>query len=167
MGKPVTGYFVLQVGEKEFKGTTELSLRTWRTSLAFLGRFQPSIVFFDGNPDPEIRAELSGQPSGPWRFGGELPFEGRIDEVAWFKSSLSGKDAKRLHSLSGITPPPKPPPPRPAMKRGPTDAYAKAVMQSKPIAYWRLHDSAKDSAPKALHGKFEKGAGPKVTRSGW
>ena len=46
------------------------------------------------------------------------------------------------------------------MTRGPTDAYAKAVMQSKPIAFWRLHDSAKDSASKARHGKFEKGAGP-------
>ena len=48
------------------------------------------------------------------------------------------------------------------MKRGSTDAYAKAVMQAKPIAFWRLRDSAKDSTPKARHGKFEKDAGPKA-----
>mgnify|MGYP002838589283 FL=1 len=36
-------------------------------------------------------------------------------------------------------------------------------MQSKPIAYWRLRDSAKDSAPKARHGKFEKGSGPNAS----
>ena len=139
------GHLVLQVGEKIFKGTIELGLRTWRQVLLSWDDSNLN-VFLDGNPDPEIRAELQGQPSGTWRLGGELPFEGRIDEVAWFQSSLSGKDAKRLHSLSGITPPPKPPPPRPAMTR-PTDTYAKAVMQSKPIAYWRLRDSAKDSAP--------------------
>ncbi|MDC0157213.1 hypothetical protein OAK38_05590 [Verrucomicrobia bacterium] len=156
------GHLVLQVGEKDFKGTTELGLKTWRQVLL---SWDNSIlnVFLDGNPEPEIQAELSGQPSGPWRLGGELPFEGRIDEVAWFKSSLSGKDAKRLHALSGITPPPKPPPPRPAMTRGSTDAYARAVMQSKPIAYWPLRDSAKDSATKARHGKFEKGSGPNAS----
>ena len=156
------GHLVLQVGEKIFKGTTELGLRTWRQVLLSWDDSNLN-VFLDGNPDPEIRAELQGQPSGTWRLGGELPFEGRIDEVAWFQSSLSGKDAKRLHSLSGITPPPKPPPPRPAMTRGPTDTYAKAVMQSKPIAYWRLRDSAKDSAPNERHGKFEKDANPNAS----
>ena len=49
------------------------------------------------------------------------------------------------------------------MKRGSTDAYAKAVIQAKPIAYWRLRDSAKDSAPNGRHGKFEKGAGPNAS----
>ncbi len=153
------GHLVLQVGEKQFKGTTELSLRTWRHVLLSWDGSSLNL-FLDGNPEPEIQAELSGQPSGLWRLGGELPLEGRIDEVAWFKSSLSGKDAQRLHAVSGITPPTKPPPPRPTMTRGPTDAYAKAVMQSKPIAFWRLRESANDSASKAHHGKFEKGAGP-------
>ena len=51
------------------------------------------------------------------------------------------------------------------MTRGSTDAYAKAVMQSNPIAYWRLRDSAKDSGLKALHGKFEKGAGPNASEN--
>ena len=152
---------VLQVEEKEFKGITELSLRTWRQVLLSWDGSTIN-VFLDGDSEPEIRAELSAQSADLWRLGGELPFEGRIDEVAWYKSSLSGKDAKRLHTLSGITPPAKPPPPRPTMKRGSTDAYAKAVMQAKPIAFWRLHDSAKDAGPKARHGKFEKGAGPKA-----
>ncbi len=156
------GHLVLQVGEKSFKGTTELSLRTWRQVLL---SWDDSIlnVFLDGNPKAEIQVELPVQPSGIWNLGGELPFEGRLDEIAWFQSSLSGQDAKRLHALSGITSPPKPPPPRPAMTRGSTDAYAKAVMQAKPIAYWRLLDSAKDSAPNGRHGKFEKDAGPKAS----
>ena len=98
------GRLVLQVGEKEFKGTTELGLRMWRQVLLSWDDSTFN-VFLDGNPEPEVRAELSGSPSGHWRLGGELPFEGRIDEVAWFQSSLSGEDAKRLHSLSGITPP--------------------------------------------------------------
>ena len=153
------GHLVLQVGEKIFKGTTELGLRTWRQVLLSWDDSNLN-VFLDGNPKAEIQVELPVQPSGLWHLGGELPFEGRIGEVAWFQSSLSGKDAKRLHTLSGITPPPKPLPPRPAMTRGPTDTYAKAVMQSKPIAYWRLRDSAKDSAPNGRHGEFEKEAGP-------
>ena len=153
------GHLILQAGEKEFKGTTELDLRTWRQVLLSWDGSNFNL-FLDGHPKPEIRGNLAGNASGPWRFGGELPFEGRIDEVAWFTSSLSGKDAQRLYALSGITPPPKPPPPRPTMKRGSTDAYAKAIMLSKPIAYWRLHDTAKDRAPKAHHGTFEKGAGP-------
>ena len=158
------GRLVLQVGEEEFKGNSELGLRAWRQVLLSWDDSTFN-VFLDGNSEPEIQVELPGQPSGIWRFGGELPFEGRIDEVAWFKSSLSGQEAKRLHSLSGITPSPKPPPPRPAMKRGPTDAYAKAVMQSKPIAYWHLRDSAKDSGLKARHGKFEKGSGPNASEN--
>ena len=115
------GRLVLQVGKKEFKGSTELSLRTWRQVLLSWDGSTFN-VFLDGNPEPEIQAELPGQPSGLWRFGGELPFEGRIDEIAWFQSSLSGQAAKRLLSLSGITPPSQPPPPRPAMTRAPTAA---------------------------------------------
>ena len=155
-------HLVLQVGKKEFKGTTELGLKTWHQVLVSWDGSTFN-VFLDGNPEPEIRTELSGQSSGLWSLGGELPFEGRIDEVAWFKSSLSVQDAKRLHTLSGITLPPKPPPPRTAMTRGSTDAYAEAVMQAKPIAFWRLRDSAKDSASNGHHGKFEKGAGPNAS----
>jgi putative membrane-bound dehydrogenase-like protein len=157
------GHLVLQVDEKQFKGTTVLGLRTWHQVMVSLEGTTLN-VYLDGNPEPEIQTELSAPClAGALRFGGDLPFEGRIDEVAWFKSSLSGKEAKRLHALSGITPPPKPPPPRSSMKRGPTDAYAKAVMQSKPLALWRLRDSAKDSSSNAHHGKFEKGAGPMVS----
>jgi hypothetical protein len=152
---------MLQAGEKEFTGTMDLGLRTWHQVLISLDGSNFNL-YLDGHPEPEIRADFSGTLTGPWRFGGDLPFEGRIDEVAWFTSSLSGKDAQRLYALSGITPPPKPPPPRPTMKRGPTDAYAKAVMKSKPLAYWRLHESAKDAGPNAHHGKFEKGAGLKA-----
>ena len=157
------GHLVLQVDEKQFKGTTVLGLRTWHQVMVSLEGTTLN-VYLDGNPEPEIQTELSAPClAGALRFGGDLPFEGRIDEVAWFKSSLSGKEAKRLHALSGITPPPKPPPPRSTMKRGPTNAYAKAVMQSKPLALWRLRDSAKDSSSNAHHGKFEKGAGPMVS----
>ena len=158
------GHFLLKVGEKQFKGTTELGFRSWSHVLLSWEGVAMNL-FLDGDSEPEIRAKLSPLPSGLWRFGGDLPFEGRLDEIAWFGSPLSGQDFKRLHDLSGITPPPKPRPPHPAMTRGSTDAFAEAVMQSKPIAYWRLRDSAKDSTPNGRHGKFEKGAGPNASEN--
>ncbi|MFP6906726.1 MAG: LamG-like jellyroll fold domain-containing protein, partial [Verrucomicrobiota bacterium] len=80
------GCLMLQAGEKEFTGTTELGLRNWHQVM--VSHDGSSLdLYLDGHPEPEIRADFSGNLTGPWRFGGDLPFEGRIDEVAWFTSS--------------------------------------------------------------------------------
>ncbi|NNM30431.1 MAG: hypothetical protein HKO57_12995, partial [Akkermansiaceae bacterium] len=159
------GRLVLDDGERAAAGTTGLGLRTWHHVLMVREDGTVSI-YLDGNPKPEIRAALGANASGPWRFGGRLPFEGRLDEVAWFGAALTGADAKRLYAASGVTPPPKPPPPRPKVDRGATDDYAVAVAASGPVASWRLRESARDAGPKARHGTFEKGAGPAAAHHG-
>lgn len=152
------GSLIFQSGDHAFGGSFKLGIRAWHHVL--ISRDGASVkIYLDGNPKPEISAELPEIPAGPWRFGGALPFEGRIDEVAWFGSSFTGADAKRFYTASGLTPPPKPPAPRPRFDRGIMDDYAKAVAASAPTAYWRLRESAKDQGPKSRHGKFEKGAG--------
>ncbi|MDH3582706.1 MAG: HEAT repeat domain-containing protein, partial [Phycisphaerae bacterium] len=151
------GRLVLQIGDRAFAGSSELSIRTWHHVVIARDGTNVSL-YLDGDPKPEIDAELPDDPSGPWRFGGSLPLEGRIDEVAWFGSSLTGADAKRLYAVSGMNAPPKPSPPRPKLSRGTMDGYAKAVAASRPAAQWRLRASAKDTGPRARHGKFEKGA---------
>ncbi|MDF1859169.1 MAG: HEAT repeat domain-containing protein, partial [Verrucomicrobiales bacterium] len=152
------GKLILQHGGKVFGASTELALRGWHHVLIAHDRAGVR-VFLDGNPNPEIETGPSENVSESWRFGGELPLEGRIDEVAWFQPALDGDDAKRLYTASGMESPPKPVA-RERFTRGPVDDYAKAVRDSNPVAYWRLLDSAKDSGANAHHGKLEKGANP-------
>lgn len=153
------GRLILQSGDKVFCGTTGLALRDWHQVLL---SFEKSSVrvFLDGNPKPEIEAEVPGNASDSWRFGGQLPFEGRIDEVAWFESAWGGEEVKRFFAASGITPPLPPPPPRPKYERGSTDDYARAVAASHPLAFWRMRDSSRDEGPGANHGKLEKETRP-------
>lgn len=153
------GRLILQSGERAFGGRTGLALRGWHQVL--LSFDETSVrVFLDGNPQPEIEARLPRDTSGSWRFGGQLPFEGRIDEVAWFESTWGGEGAKRLFMASGITPPPPPPAPRPKYDRGSTDEYARKVAAAQPVAFWRLRDSARDQGPNAHHGTLDKGGNP-------
>jgi len=88
--------------------------------------------------------------------------------VAVFSRALTAADAERLYGLSGFTPPakPKPPPPRVEKPADPASLarYAQAVKQSKPIAYWRLHDAAagraEDASGSGRHGRYERRAAP-------
>ncbi|NNE93115.1 MAG: c-type cytochrome [Verrucomicrobiales bacterium] len=151
------GRLILQGSGQKFAGSTELGLRSWHNVV--ISRDGGTVrVFLDGNPSPEIEAKVPAKtPTAKWRFGGELPIEGRIDEVAFFSRVLSAKDAERLYRASGMTAPPEPLPPPSIVKRGATNDYAGVVAATKPIAQWRLRDSARDAGPGAHHGTIEKG----------
>ena len=135
------GKLILQGGERMFNGSSQTALRGWH-HVVISHDVTTMRVFLDGNSKPEVQAEVSGNQIASWRFGGQLPFEGRIDEAAWFAKTLTGGDAKRFYTVSGMTPPPQPPPAPPKFDRGPTDDYAKSVTASKPVAIWRRRDSA-------------------------
>ena len=84
-----------------------------------------------------------------------------------FDRALAASDIVDLYAKSGMTSPPRP---KPSIVLGPkpSDAesrkkYADAVLASKPVAFWRLHDesdrSAKDSAGQHP-AKYEQGSSP-------
>ena len=156
------GRLLLETGQKTYPGTTTLGLKRWHQVLVSIDgdEFQ---LFLDGNVKPEIQANLPVGRPDHWKFGDNLPFEGRLDEIAWFAKPLSGKDARKLHTLSGIQDPPPPPPPPAKMERGSTQAYGKAVLASKPVAYWKLNESATDHSPNGNPGTLEKGVRPQAT----
>lgn len=151
------GTLILQSGDQVFQGSTKLALHTWHHVIASSNGTTVNL-YLDGNPKAEISAVLPGIPSEEWRLGGSLPIEGRFDEVSWFGEALTGEDAKRHFTVSGMTPPPKPMPPRPKFDRGTMTGYRKALIASRPLAYWPLQNSAEDSGPRKNHGTFEKGA---------
>ena len=137
------GTLIIQSGNDIFKGSTKLTLRTWHhVMVSSDGR--TINLYLDGNPQAEVVAPFSEKRSNEWTFGGTLPFEGRIDEASWFSKTLTGEDAKRHYTASGMIPPPRPVPPRPKFKRGTMSHYQKAIIASKPAAYWPLQESAKD-----------------------
>ena len=153
------GTLIIQSGNDIFKGSTKLTLRTWHhVMVSSDGR--TINLYLDGNPQAEVVAPFSEKRSNEWTFGGTLPFEGRIDEASWFSKTLTGEDAKRHYTASGMIPPPRPVPPRPKFKRGTMSHYQKAIIASKPAAYWPLQESAKDQGSRQHHGSLEKGVVP-------
>lgn len=157
------GRLIIQNGNRSFKGLTKTALRNWHH--AVLSNDGESIrLYLDGNPMPEIQADLPGKSSDTWRFGGALPLEGRIDEVSWFASPLTGADAKRHYLASGMTPPAKPAPDHPGFDRGTMNEYRKTIIASRPTAFWPLLESAQDRGPGKHHGTFEKGAVPSAKK---
>lgn len=148
------GTLIIESANENFKGSTKLALRTWHHVLVSSDG-KTMNLYLDGNPKAEISTALPGKSSHEWRFGGILPFEGRLDEVSWFGKILTGEDAKRHYIASGMTPPPKPVPPRPKLDRGTMSHHQKALIASKPTAYWPLQESAKDQSSRQHHGSLE------------
>lgn len=129
-----SGHLILQQGDRIIKGSTKLALHRWHNLVIARDRNTLNI-YLDGDPKPDLQTNVATPVFDSWRFGGILPFEGRIDEVAWFEDTLSGTDAKRLYTTSGMNPPPRAAPPRPKVERRSMEAYIKAIATSKPMAH--------------------------------
>ena len=129
-------------------------------------------MYLDGGADPEIDAKIDPlEHSKRMLIGSDgnaaTTFDGKIDEVAVFDRTLAARDIVDLYAISGMTPPPRP---KPTILLGPkpSDAesrkkYAKVVLASKPIAFWRLHDESDRSAKdwtRQLPAKYEEGSTP-------
>lgn len=91
------GHLILQSQDQSFAGPTPVKRHHWHHLTASTDG-KSIAIFLDGQP--EIQAPLSGFPSNEWRLGGTLPIEGRIDELAWFDSALTQKEARRYFTLA-------------------------------------------------------------------
>jgi len=84
---------IVQNGEERSGGSTTLKLRHWHhVLLSYDGSHLT--LFLDGVR--EIKTAIPEPQSSDYRFGGSLPFEGRIDEVAWFAKVMTETDAAKL-----------------------------------------------------------------------
>jgi hypothetical protein len=73
---------------------------------------------------------------GSWNGSTEF-FNGTIDDVAVYKTALSGTRASAHYAAAQASTPPPPPPPPP-----PPAGYSAAVMADAPTGYWRLGDTS-------------------------
>lgn len=143
---------IIQSGNHTARGSSKLKLHTWHHVLLTWSDTQLSL-YLDGIPQPEVNANNPRGNFSNFRFGGTLPIEGRIDEIAWFEETMTGEDAQRYYEASGVTRPLQPA----KFKRGSTDDYAKTIIASSPSAYWPLKDSAKNLVTSSPSLVIEKG----------
>ena len=148
------GRLAVRSGTRSRFGRTSIATKGWHhVSITRTGRRVR--VYMDGHEEPEIDAQSErAAVSRKILIGSDgnvaTTFDGMIDEVAVFDRALDGGDFVNLYAVSGMTPPPRP---KPTVVFGPkpSDAdslkkYAQAVMASKPVAYWRLHEKSARSA---------------------
>jgi putative membrane-bound dehydrogenase-like protein len=170
------GKLVLRCGGKKFVGLTPLRTKFWHHASIVRNKDRVS-VYLDGNPVAEINGtgEAPAAASPVFVAGGSKPdqsFEGKIDEVAVFDRALTPKEMASHYAASKMTPPPQPKP-KQVLPSKPSDAkslnrYGDAVLASKPVSFWRLHDGAKATASGRVardqvsghSGRYEKGANP-------
>ncbi|MDB4450472.1 hypothetical protein N9127_05375, partial [Akkermansiaceae bacterium] len=146
-----SGSLILQDGEKRFFGKTKLALKAWH-HVVMSQEEEEVKIYLDGHIIPEVSAPLTPSESEQWHLGGELPVEGRLDEVAWFKGAFSQKEAARNFSASRMTPPARPAPPRPKYDRGAMAGYQKSVLASQP-SVWIEHGN--EASQQRVQKKFE------------
>ncbi len=144
-------------------GDTPLGLRAWHHVLIACER-GTAIVYLDGKR--ELQCKRSKTSGGEFVLG---EFDGKLDEVVVFDRALSQTEAASLYAASQLQPPPRPAP-RKRYGEKPSDApsldrYAQTVRESKPIAYWRLHDSDPRTAEDEVgekDGSYEPNAQPRT-----
>ena len=147
-----SGSLILQDGEKRFFGKTKLALKAWH-HVVMSQEEEEVKIYLDGHIMPEVSAPLTPSESEQWHLGGELPVEGRLDEVAWFKGAFSQKEAARNFSVSRMIPPARPAPPRPKYDRGAMAGYQKSVLASQP-SVWIEHgnEASQQRVQKKIEG---------------
>ena len=164
------GRLVLRHGGKVWIGKTVVSERHWQC--VTLTKDGKSIrIYLDGRAEPEIEAPVSAiAPLTRLLIGNDgcgSTLDGQVDEVAVFDRALTGNDVVALYTASNMVAPP-PPKPEVIMGAKPADVksrqkYNAAVVASKPIAYWRLHDDSSPNAVDAVgesRAEYEAGASP-------
>jgi len=164
------GKLVFRSGGKTFTGSTPLRTKFWHHATIVRNKNRAS-VYLDGNPVAEINAKIEAPAAAVAVFVGgnnklNQSLEGKIDEVAVFDRALTTKEMASHYAASKMTPPPRPKP-KQVLPAKPSDAkslkrFGDAVMASKPVSFWRLHDNAKAARDQidSHSGRYEKGARP-------
>ena len=166
-----SGKLVLRSGQQSFTGKTRVATKHWH-HVTITKDKQHVRVYLDGRAEPEIDAKIDpSKPAKRWLIGSDgssaTTFDGKVDEVAVFDRAIEASDVAALYAKSGMTPPPRP---KPTIVLGPKPSdiesrkkYADAVLASKPVAFWRLHDESDRSAKDSAGGhaaKYETGSSP-------
>ena len=164
------GKLVLRHGGKTWAGKTVVSERNWQC--VTLTKDAKSIhIYLDGRAEPEIEAPVSAiAPLTRLLIGSDgcgSTLDGKVDEVAVFDHALTSDDIVAMYKISSMVAPPQPKP-EVVLGAKPADAdsrqeYNAAVLASKPLAYWRLHDDSPPNAVDAVGGnvaEYEAGAKP-------
>ncbi|MGY8770042.1 MAG: PVC-type heme-binding CxxCH protein, partial [Pirellulales bacterium] len=166
-----SGILVLKVGEKSFTSRTPVATKHWHHVMITRDN-QHVRVYLDGQAKPEIDADIKPLMQTKRLLIGSdgtsaTTFDGKIDEIAVFDHVIEASDNTELYKKSGTTTPPRP---KPTIVLGPKPSdiesrkkYAAAVLTSKPVAFWRLHDESNQAA-NDLAGqnpaKYEQGSSP-------
>lgn len=110
-----------------------------------IGELSPAgmVMYIDGRQVGTNTGTTVGQAySGYWRVGGDSPwngnpfFNGSIDDVAIYPSTLSSLQVQQHYSDSGRT----------AIGAPPTDAYGKTIVADQPDVYYRLNEASGPAA---------------------
>ncbi len=136
-------------GAQRIAGQTPLATKTWH-QVTVVRSSEWVRVFLNGNQQAEIdqavaapapdSASLLFAADGQTAYG----FDGKLDDIALFGRTLSAQQAHQLYVASAMTPPKTPV--RPVVfserKSDPESLkrYEQTVTDSKPVAYWNLHD---------------------------
>nr|WP_161501168.1 neutral/alkaline non-lysosomal ceramidase N-terminal domain-containing protein [Rhodopirellula sp. SM50] len=146
---------------------TPLSTKAWH-HVTWVRDVESVKVYLDGNPKPELELPLpanDGSPAEEFSFG---RFDGKLDDIALFARALSADEMSGLYRTSGMQRPARPRRPVTQSEKqsdaGSLKRYADAVRTSRPLAYWRLHDTDRDSARDEVggnHARYERNAGPR------
>ncbi len=161
-------------GSNKAIGSTPLVTRAWH-HVILVRNADGVTIYLDGQPEIElaididstarsVASDLSSMPA-ELSFG---EFDGKLDELALFGNAFSADRAMELYRASGMKAPQRPPRPvvldeKPSAPES-LHEYSEAVKESKPVAYWRLHDddnSVASDAMGAFHGHYEPGAKPR------
>ena len=152
-----SGRLVFRSGETSITSKAVIATKRWHhVTLTKVGN--RVLVYLDGIEAPQIDAE--SKPLGHSKQillgsngNSATSFDGKLDEVLVFERALAASEIAELYAASGMTPPPQP---KPSVILGPkpTDEesrrnYASAVLSSKPVAFWRLHDQETPTAMEA------------------
>ncbi len=157
------GKLVLRHGGNVWMGKTVITEGHWHcVTLAKDGEFIR--IYLDGRSEPEIKAPVSAIADLNRLLigsdGGGATLDGKVDEVTVFDYALPGDDIVALYEYSKMVAPPRP---KPTILFGhkPTDKesrkkYGDAVLASRPVAYWRLHDESQSIATDSVAGRHAK-----------
>ncbi|KAB2660783.1 MAG: hypothetical protein DVB31_13425, partial [Verrucomicrobia bacterium] len=147
-------------------GKSAVKTKTWN-HLALTRRGKQVAVYLNGTL--EISGESEPGPAEPpasWRVGAghdATPgFEGKVDEIAWFGAALGADVVARHFAVSGIE---RPVPIQPAVPE-PHGAFPRALLDLKPLAYWRMGENgaqgriAADATGRGINGVYEEAVEP-------
>jgi len=144
-------------------GRTDLARKAWH-HVVLVRDADRVAVYLDGGAEPELAGPLPtarGGAPGSLFFGGtpdaEADFEGKLDEIAYYRRALRAEEVAAHYRASGMS--------SAAAAAGsagpdPHGPYARAVLDAGPLAYWRLDESgdglvrARDATARENHGVY-------------